>query len=574
MRLHAHHHMRTAAGAAAAPRAARGCPRPGAAAPPARPLSSLARGALGAAAADAAAAPADAGAGAVSEPRARREFKPRVSVRELLRTDAGAPAAVGGSVELRGWVRTVRNQKQFAFMQVNDGSNLSGIQVVLEPQTPGFDLVTSGAIATGAAVKVNGSLTASPGAKQAVEVKAASVELVGGCDAEAYPLQKKRHSLEFLRSIAHLRPRTNTIGAVARVTTLLSGLEGPAAAQNGAPKAGELETTRQQVSNQGAAVKAAKEAAKAAAGDAGAAAAKRAAAEEAVAQLLALKEKLAAMEAAAGAGQLPRRSDGAVDYGRDFFGEKTFLTVSGQLNGEMYACAMGDIYTFGPTFRAENSNTARHLAEFWMIEPEIAFADLEDDMACAEAYLKHCTRHILKHCEEDLAFFESMDVVNKPFATVTYTEAVRLLIASGHKFDYPVSWGLDLQSEHERFLSETVFNRTPLFVTDYPRDIKAFYMRQNGDGRTVAAMDLLVPRVGELIGGSQREERLDVLSDRMRACGLEPDDYSSYLDLRRYGSVPHAGFGLGFERLVQFSTGVENIRDVIPFPRWPGHCKF
>ncbi|KIZ06446.1 asparaginyl-tRNA synthetase [Monoraphidium neglectum] len=234
--------------------------------------------------------------------------------------------------------------------------------------------------------------------------------------------------------------------------------------------------------------------------------------------------------------------------------------------------------------RAENSNTARHLAEFWMIEPEMAFADLEDDMACAEAYLKHCTRHILEHCAEDLAFFDSMvekgllqrlqDVVEKPFATVTYTEAIKLLQQSGHKFDYPVSWGLDMQSEHERFLSETVFNKTPLIVTDYPRDIKAFYMRQNDDGKTVAAMDLLVPRVGELIGGSQREERLDVLAARMAASGLNPEEYSWYLDLRRYGSVPHAGFGLGFERLVQFSTGVENIRDVIPFPRYPGHCKF
>ncbi|KAF6256714.1 hypothetical protein COO60DRAFT_1271722, partial [Scenedesmus sp. NREL 46B-D3] len=446
-------------------------------------------------------------------------------------------------------------------VQVNDGSNMSGIQVVLEPGVEGWQLLEAGQLATGAAVCASGLLVASPGVKQAVELKADKLTLVGGCDAETYPLQKKRHTLEFLRGVAHLRPRTNTIGGVARVRSALSHathtffqgagfqhVHTPILSASDCEGAGEMFQVTTLLSG---------------VDPAGAAAAQQ--------QVQQLQQEVATQGA-------------AVDFSQDFFGEKVFLTVSGQLNGEMYASALGDIYTFGPTFRAENSNTSRHLAEFWMIEPELAFADLADDMACAEAYLKHCVRYIMEHCPEDLAFFDSMvekgllarlqDVLDRPFATVTYSEAIKLLLASKKQFEYPVAWGIDLQSEHERYLSEVVFAKSPLIVTDYPKDIKAFYMRLNDDDQTVAAMDLLVPKVGELIGGSQREERADVLTRRMADSGLNPDDYWWYLDLRRYGAVPHAGFGLGFERLVQFSTGVDNIRDVIPFPRYPSHCKF
>lgn len=546
--------------------------------------------------------------------RQEREFVVKLRIRELMRAVEGLPIHVGEKVQVRGWVRTLRNQKQFCFLQVNDGSNLSGIQVVIEPGCPGFELIEEGKLQTGAAVSATGTLVSSPGAKQAIELRATGLTLVGECDPDTYPLQKKRHTLEFLRSMAHLRPRTNTIAAVARVrsalayathdffqshgfqyvhtpilsasdcegagemfqvTTLLSGADAPAAPAAAAPASGAVDALRAEVSRQGERVRELK------AGGADPQGVKAA-----LAELLGLKEKLAAAEAAAASagGALPRTADGRVDYSRDFFGEPTYLTVSGQLNGEMYACAVGDIYTFGPTFRAENSNTARHLSEFWMIEPEMAFADLADDVACAEAYLKHCVRHILSHCGEDLAFFDAQyekgltsrlqDVADKPFAVISYTDAVAELQRSGRSWQFPVEWGSDLQSEHERWLTEVAAGRTPLVVTDYPRDIKAFYMRQNDDGKTVAAMDLLVPGVGELMGGSQREERLDVLSARLRASGLRPEDYWWYLDLRRYGSVPHAGFGLGFERLVQFSTGLENIRDVIPFPRYPSNCKF
>ena len=308
-------------------------------------------------------------------------------------------------------------------------------------------------------------------------------------------------------------------------------------------------------------------------------------------QLLALKATAEALEnppaaaAAAAGGELPRDASGAVDYTKDFFGKPSYLTVSGQLNAEIYACAMRDVYTFGPTFRAENSNTSRHLAEFWMVEPELAFADLQDDMDCAEAYLKHCLTHVLEHCDEDLEFFEkniSKDdlrerlrgVATSDFARITYTEAVDHVLKAKKKFEFPVEWGCDLQSEHERYLTEEVFKNTPVIVRDYPKGVKAFYMRENEDGKTVAAMDVLVPKVGELMGGSQREERLDVLERRIEEVGLEKESYWWYLDLRRYGSVPHAGFGLGFERLVQYVTGVENIRDVIPFPRFPGSAEF
>ena len=530
-------------------------------------------------------------------------------------------------MQLRGWVRTVRAQKDVAFIEVNDGSSLSGIQAVVNGDVPGRDHLDGGDITTGAAVMIEGTVVESPGGKQAVEVAVTSIKLVGGADASTFPLQKKRHTLEYLRGIAHLRPRTNTIGAVTRVrnqlayathtffqqhgfqyvntpivtasdcegageqfqiTTLINGIDGAssAAAAPAKPAASETDiaAAKTAASEQGAAVKALKDAKKEGK-------ATKDEVDEAVAQLLALKATAEALEnppaaaAAAAGGELPRDASGAVDYTKDFFGKPSYLTVSGQLNAEIYACAMRDVYTFGPTFRAENSNTSRHLAEFWMVEPELAFADLQDDMDCAEAYLKHCLTHVLEHCDEDLEFFEkniSKDdlrerlrgVATSDFARITYTEAVDHVLKAKKKFEFPVEWGCDLQSEHERYLTEEVFKNTPVIVRDYPKGVKAFYMRENEDGKTVAAMDVLVPKVGELMGGSQREERLDVLERRIEEVGLEKESYWWYLDLRRYGSVPHAGFGLGFERLVQYVTGVENIRDVIPFPRFPGSAEF
>ena len=534
---------------------------------------------------------------------------------------------VGDTVQLRGWVRTVRAQKDVAFIEVNDGSSLSGIQAVVNGDVPGRDHLDGGDITTGAAVMIEGTVVESPGGKQAVEVAVTSIKLVGGADASTFPLQKKRHTLEYLRGIAHLRPRTNTIGAVTRVrnqlayathtffqqhgfqyvntpivtasdcegageqfqiTTLINGIDGAssAAAAPAKPAASEADiaAAKSAASEQGAAVKALKDAKKEGK-------ATKEEVDEAVAKLLALKATAEALEnppaaaAAAAGGELPRDASGAVDYTKDFFGKPSYLTVSGQLNAEIYACAMRDVYTFGPTFRAENSNTSRHLAEFWMVEPELAFADLQDDMDCAEAYLKHCLTHVLEHCDEDLEFFEkniSKDdlrerlrgVATSDFARITYTEAVDHVLNAKKKFEFPVEWGCDLQSEHERYLTEEVFKNTPVIVRDYPKGVKAFYMRENEDGKTVAAMDVLVPKVGELMGGSQREERLDVLERRIEEVGLEKESYWWYLDLRRYGSVPHAGFGLGFERLVQYVTGVENIRDVIPFPRFPGSAEF
>ena len=529
-------------------------------------------------------------------------------------------------MQLRGWVRTVRAQKDVAFIEVNDGSSLSGIQAVVNGDVPGRDHLDGGDITTGAAVMIEGTVVESPGGKQAVEVAVTSIKLVGGADASTFPLQKKRHTLEYLRGIAHLRPRTNTIGAVTRVrnqlayathtffqqhgfqyvntpivtasdcegageqfqiTTLINGIDGAssAAAAPASPAASEADiaAAKTAASEQGAAVKALKDAKKEGK-------ATKEEVDEAVAKLLALKATAEALEnppaaAAAAGGELPRDASGAVDYTKDFFGKPSYLTVSGQLNAEIYACAMRDVYTFGPTFRAENSNTSRHLAEFWMVEPELAFADLQDDMDCAEAYLKHCLTHVLEHCDEDLEFFEkniSKDdlrerlrgVATSDFARITYTEAVDHVLKAKKKFEFPVEWGCDLQSEHERYLTEEVFKNTPVIVRDYPKGVKAFYMRENEDGKTVAAMDVLVPKVGELMGGSQREERLDVLERRIEEVGLEKESYWWYLDLRRYGSVPHAGFGLGFERLVQYVTGVENIRDVIPFPRFPGSAEF
>ena len=530
---------------------------------------------------------------------------------------------VGDTVQLRGWVRTVRAQKDLSFIEVNDGSSLSGIQAVVNGDVPGREHLDAGDITTGAAVVIKGTVVESPGGKQAVEVAVESIKLIGGADASTFPLQKKRHTLEYLRSIAHLRPRTNTIGAVTRVrnqlayathtffqqhgfqyvntpivtasdcegageqfqvTTLINGIDGPsvASAQSNVASEADITAAKAAAAEQGVVVKTLKDAKKEGK-------ATKEEVDEAVAELLALKAKAESLEnspaAAAAGGDIPRDAAGAVDYGKDFFGKPSYLTVSGQLNAEIYACAMRDVYTFGPTFRAENSNTSRHLAEFWMVEPELAFADLQDDMDCAEAYLKHCLTHVLEHCDEDLEFFEkniSKDnlrerlrgVATSDFARITYTEAVDHVLKAKKKFEFPVEWGCDLQSEHERYLTEEVFKNRPVIVRDYPKAVKAFYMRENDDGKTVAAMDVLVPKVGELMGGSQREERLDVLERRIEEVGLEKESYWWYLDLRRYGSVPHAGFGLGFERLVQYVTGVENIRDVIPFPRYPGSAEF
>jgi asparaginyl-tRNA synthetase len=524
----------------------------------------------------------------------------------------GGASRVGEELEIRGWARSVRTQKERAFIDLNDGSNISGMQAVVNEGTQAWDVINSGVVTTGAAVSVRGALVASPGGKQAAELLVNELEVIGPADPESYPLQKKRHTLEYLRSIAHLRPRTNTIGAVSRVrnqlayathkffqengflyvntpivtasdcegageqfqvTTLLNGLQAGAG-----PSPEAVAAAESKVKAQGDTVKTLKEAMKA-----GGATKEQVDAE--VAKLLQAKADVEALKSTGGSTSLPTNKDGSIDYTQDFFSKPSYLTVSGQLNGEIMACAVNDVYTFGPTFRAENSNTSRHLAEFWMVEPEMAFADLNDDMDCAEAYLKYCINHVLEHCDEDLEFFEKnvakdnlrerlRGVASQEFARITYTEAVEHVLAAKKKFEFPVEWGSDLQSEHERYITEEVFKDRPVIVRDYPKDIKAFYMRLNDDNKTVAAMDVLVPRVGELMGGSQREERLDVLERRIEDNGLEKESYWWYLDLRRYGSQPHAGFGLGFERLVCYVTGVENIRDAIPFPRYPGSAEF
>ncbi|KAL1500422.1 hypothetical protein AB1Y20_013079 [Prymnesium parvum] len=449
---------------------------------------------------------------------------------------------VGQEVTVKGWVRTVRSQKSFSFVEVNDGSSLQGVQVIAASDIRGYDVVD--ALTTGAAVSVVGVVAESPAKGQSVELKAVEVALVGDCPAESYPLQKKRHSLEFLRSIAHLRPRTNTIGAISRVRSALAY-----ATHNFFQELG----------------------------------------------FKYVQTPIVTASDCEGAGEMFRvttlpvqQSDKKLDDAADFFGRAAYLTVSGQLSAETFACALGDVYTFGPTFRAEESNTARHLAEFWMIEPEMAFCDLQGDMDNAESFVKHVVKYAVDHCAEDIAFFSKFQdkglaarldaVVNKPFARVRYEEAIAMLqkeIAKDpSKWQYPqVEFGTDLATEHERWLAEVAFG-TATFVYDYPKAIKAFYMRDNEDGRTVAAMDLLVPGVGELIGGSQREERLDVLQAKMAEAGLREEDYWWYLDLRRFGSVPHAGYGLGFERLVCYVTGTANIRDAIAFPRYPGSCDF
>jgi asparaginyl-tRNA synthetase len=440
-----------------------------------------------------------------------------------------------------GWVRTLREQKNFSFIELNDGSTFSNLQIIVDDTMPEYKDVL-GQLSTGASLSATGLLVQSPGQKQKWELKAHHIQVFGTCP-EDYPLQKKRHSFEFLRDIAHLRPRTNTQGAVMRVRSALSYAthlffqsQGFLYVQTPIITASDCEGGGEQF----------------------------------LVTTLNLEKP-------------PRHSDGSIDFSKDFFSKPAYLTVSGQLNGETMACALSDIYTFGPTFRAENSNTSRHLAEFWMIEPEMAFADLQDDMACAENYLKFVIRHILENCSEDLEFFNTFiekglidrlkNVADSPFAHLTYTEAVDILSRSGRTFQFPVEWGKDLQSEHERYLAEE-YCKKPVILSDYPEKIKAFYMRSNGDGKTVAAMDVLVPKIGELIGGSQREERLEVLEQKITDFGLKPEDYWWYVQLRKFGSVPHAGFGAGFERLVLFATGMENIRDVIPFPRFPQHANF
>ena len=453
-----------------------------------------------------------------------------------------SPAAFDGQhLTVCGWVRTVRDMKNFGFIELNDGSCFKSLQVVMAREgLNNYDEIASQNV--GAALIVRGTLVLTPEAKQPFELKAEEIE-VEGVSAPDYPLQKKRHSVEFLRTIQHLRPRTNLFNAVFRV---------------------------------------------------------RAAAAQAVHTFFRergfvyIHTPIITGSDCEGAGEMfrvttldpanpPRNEDGSVDYTQDFFGKSTNLTVSGQLNAENFALAFGDVYTFGPTFRAENSNTQRHAAEFWMIEPELAFADLDDDLECMEAMVKFIINYVLEHCPQELEFFNSFvdkgllerlkHVASSDFGRVSYTEAVDILEKSGHKFDYPVKWGIDLQTEHERYLTEEVYKR-PVFVTDYPKDIKAFYMRLNDDGKTVAAADCLVPGVGEIIGGSQREERLDVLTARMKELNLREEDYWWYLDPRRYGSCRHAGFGLGFERMVMYLTGVSNIRDVELHPRTVGNAEF
>ena len=446
----------------------------------------------------------------------------------------------GHSVEVCGWVRTIRDSKNFAFIELNDGSNFKSVQVVLDTTLDNYKTIVAQNV--GAGLSVEGEVVLTPLNKQPYEIKATKI-VVEGASSPNYPLQKKRHSLEFLREIAHLRPRTNTFLAVVRVRSVA------------AQAIHEFFASR---------------------------------------NFVYVNTPLITSSDCEGAGEMfrvttldaknpPLDDNGNVDYSKDFFGKPTNLTVSGQLSAECYALAFRSVYTFGPTFRAEKSYTQRHAAEFWMIEPEIAFADLKDDMDLARDMIKYVIAKVLERCPQEMEFFNNfMDkglierlqsIVDSDFATVTYTEAVEILEKHKEQFQFPVYWGADLQTEHERFLTEQVFKK-PVFVTDYPKEIKAFYMRLNDDGKTVAAVDLLVPGVGEIIGGSQREERLDLLTERIKELGLKEEDYWWYLDLRRYGGVKHAGFGLGFERLIMYMTGMQNIRDVIPFARTTGNADF
>lgn len=448
---------------------------------------------------------------------------------------------VGKEVVIRGWVRTNRSSNKFGFVEINDGSYFKSVQVVYEAESlENYEQIAK--VPISAALCVTGELVLTPEAKQPFEIKASEVVLEADSDAD-YPLQKKRHSLEFLREIAHLRPRSNTFSAVFRVRSLVAYaihqffqdnnfvyVHTPIITGSDAEGAGEM-----------------------------------------------FRVTTLDMDKPA------RTKDGKIDYSQDFFGKETNLTVSGQLEAETFALAFRNVYTFGPTFRAENSNTARHASEFWMIEPEVAFADINDNMELAESMIKYIINYVLEHAKEEMKFFNEFidkglldrlnNIVSNDFARITYTEAVELLKTSGREFQFPVEWGIDLQTEHERYITEEIFKK-PVFVTDYPKEIKAFYMRLNEDGKTVAAMDLLVPGVGEIIGGSQREERYDNLLSRIRELGLNEEDYWWYMDLRKYGGVKHAGYGLGFERIIMYITGMSNIRDVLPFPRTPKTAEF
>ena len=456
-----------------------------------------------------------------------------------------ARTAPGTSVEVAGWVRTRRDSKQgFSFIELNDGSCMANLQVIVDAAVSGYQ-ETIKHVTTGASIRVSGELKESPGANQRVELHATSLELIGEADAATYPLQKKRHSFEFLREIAHLRPRTNTFGAIARVRNCVCRA------------IHEFFQSR---------------------------------------EFLYIQTPLITTSDCEGAGEMftvttlldphqpkPTLRSAGEDFSEDFFGKRASLTVSGQLEGEIFATSLGPIYTFGPTFRAEDSNTARHLAEFWMIEPEMPFYELSDNMQLAEDFIKFVAEACLKDCPEDMQFFNDridqtvlstlQNILDHEFLRVSYTDAVSLLEKSGKTWEFPVEWGSNLQAEHERWLTEEHFKQ-PIIVHDYPRTLKPFYMFCNDDGKTVRAMDVLVPRVGEIIGGSQREHRLDVLESRLTECGLNAEDYWWYLDLRRYGTVPHSGFGLGLERMILLLTGMHNIRDVIPFPRTPKNAEF
>ncbi len=458
------------------------------------------------------------------------------SIRSLFQSQPEA-----GEITVSGWVRTVRDSKAFGFIELNDGTYFKNLQIVLEDGlTEDFGTIIKTTL--GSAIRATGELVLTPGAKQPFELKATKVEVLGMCDP-SFPLQKKRHTFEYLRTIAHLRPRTNTFYAVFRIRSLAAQLLHAFFAERGFVYVHTPLITTSDCEGAG---------------------------EMFQVTTLPLED-------------VPTTEEGAVDYSKDFFGKQTSLTVSGQLNVETFCMAFRNVYTFGPTFRAERSFTPRHAAEFWMIEPEIAFADLFDDMELAEDMLKYVISHVLAEAPEEMAFLNSFvekglidrltAIVNSDFARCSYTEAIEILKAADQKFEYPVEWGVDLQTEHERYLSEKHFGK-PVFVYNYPKDIKAFYMRMNEDGKTVAATDLLVPGVGELIGGSQREERMDVLLGRIREMGLKEEDYGYYLDTRRFGTNPHAGFGLGFARLVMYLTGMSNIRDVLPFPRTTGSAEY
>ena len=457
----------------------------------------------------------------------------KAKIKDIFRSPA---EYIGKTVELSGWVRTLRDGKSFGFIELNDGSFFKNIQVVFESGLTNFEDVVK--LLVGSSITVTGGIVESPGNKQPFELKAESIEIISACPQD-YPLQKKRHTFEYLRTISYLRPRTNTFSAVFRVRSLISYAVHKFFNERG---------------------------------------------------FVYVHTPIITASDCEGAGEMFQvttlnleKIKGEVDYGHDFFEKKAYLTVSGQLSAETFALAYGSIYTFGPTFRAENSNTTRHAAEFWMIEPEIAFAELADDMDLAEDMLKYIINYVLENASEELEFFNQMidntllerlnAIVSNEFARVTYTEACELLKNSGAEFEFPVYWGMDMQTEHERYLTEKIFKK-PVFVTDYPKEIKAFYMRLNDDGKTVAAMDLLVAGVGELMGGSQREEREDVLRQRITECGLSEEDYWWYLNLRRFGGAKHAGYGMGFERCVMYLTGMANIRDVIPYPRTVGNAEF